>query len=231
MLKIFRPIQSNYLGQGFGENKACVNDAGQVLTKTGLTCPVGYKGLYESVGMLGHNGEDWNAWRGEPIYHAGNFEGIADISEDAKGGIGVDIFSTEEVGLAPVARVLGLDSVPAKAFVKIRYWHLKSVAVPDKSLVKPGQIIGYADNTGLSSGDHLHWSLRLTEGLPGRDSSWRTLNTENGYTGSIDFRPWFTNTFVLDLPRIEGELVKAQLTLIDLLKKMIFELTQRIRSR
>lgn len=172
----------------------CIGHTGKVVSKwpwsnTG-TCPAGYKDLYKSLGMDGHNGEDWSLWYGEPVYHAGDFDGVAKTEVDKSGGIGVD--------------VIGDD-------YKLRYWHLKAVAVYDGKKIQMGDLIGYGDSTGLSSGNHLHWSLKKV------NSSGRTLNKDNGFLGAIDFRPYFENTFVLDVLDIRAK----QLRVIDLLHQVI----------
>lgn len=41
------------------------------------------------------------------------------------------------------------------------YWHQSSIAVQEGQLVQPGDLIGYIGDTGLVTGPHLHWELRL----------------------------------------------------------------------
>jgi murein DD-endopeptidase MepM/ murein hydrolase activator NlpD len=41
------------------------------------------------------------------------------------------------------------------------YWHLSGLAVPAGQEVKPGDLIGYLGDTGLVTGPHLHWEMRL----------------------------------------------------------------------
>ena len=41
------------------------------------------------------------------------------------------------------------------------YWHLSSIKVKPGQMVKPGDLIGLVGTTGLSTGDHLHWELRI----------------------------------------------------------------------
>jgi len=200
-MTIYRPIKTNRLNQSFGDSKVCVTRLGKVISKYPHTnegvCPLGTKDLYESLGMKGHSGEDWALYRGEPVYHAGDFIGKAKTEVDKHGGIGVDVQNDK---------------------FKIRYWHLQKVAVYDGQTINPGQIIGYGDSTGLSSGDHLHWSLKEVE-------NGRTKNKDNGYYGAIDFRPYFVNEFVVDALGVEAQkiailkqLVKAYTELIALLK-------------
>lgn len=41
------------------------------------------------------------------------------------------------------------------------YWHLESLAVKAGERVVPGQVMGAVGSTGLSTGPHLHWELRV----------------------------------------------------------------------
>jgi murein DD-endopeptidase MepM/ murein hydrolase activator NlpD len=41
------------------------------------------------------------------------------------------------------------------------YWHMSQINVQPGDLVKPGQVIGRVGNTGLSTGAHLHWEMRI----------------------------------------------------------------------
>jgi murein DD-endopeptidase MepM/ murein hydrolase activator NlpD len=41
------------------------------------------------------------------------------------------------------------------------YWHQSQIAVRVGQRVQPGDLIGYIGDTGLVTGPHLHWELRL----------------------------------------------------------------------
>jgi len=51
------------------------------------------------------------------------------------------------------------------------YWHLSSIAVKPGQWVKPGDVIGMVGTTGLSTGSHLHWELRV-HGVPVNPLVW-----------------------------------------------------------
>ena len=42
------------------------------------------------------------------------------------------------------------------------YWHMSELKVEVGQAVAPGDVLGLVGNTGLSTGAHLHWELRLT---------------------------------------------------------------------
>lgn len=213
---IYRPLKSDRLTQGFGENKACVNNQNKVLTKIGETCPSGYVPLYQKFGLKGHNGRDNYCWRGEPIY----FPVALDIGWKVKtevdnaGGIGVDVISQKEIFISnPNNDIEGLVNNREDGyygFIKLKFWHLQSVAVHDGQTIKFGDLIGYGDSTGLSSGDHLHWSIKMC------DIMGRATNNWNGYTGAFDDTKFYDNQFCLDILNI-----KYQLTLIQHIMKLL----------
>jgi murein DD-endopeptidase MepM/ murein hydrolase activator NlpD len=41
------------------------------------------------------------------------------------------------------------------------YWHLNQITVIEGQEVQQGELIGYLGNTGLVTGPHLHWEMRL----------------------------------------------------------------------
>ena len=45
------------------------------------------------------------------------------------------------------------------------YWHLNHISVQVGEVVPPGHPIGHVGNTGISTGSHLHWEVRV-QGIP-----------------------------------------------------------------
>lgn len=213
-MKIYRPVKTNQKLQNFGDNLACakVDPAGQIRepfqvigTSTANVCPVGYKPFYPLIRMKGHNGEDWKAFRGEPVFFSTEIPGIdwqAATEVDEGGGIGVRVRSVQPVPLdhlPPQAK--GSLNMIQTQYAKLKgvrlqflFWHLQKVDVYDKKPIKFGDRIGWADSTGASSGDHLHWSMKVSD-----EFSWYTIDSDNGYSGALDFTDWFENQFVLDV--------------------------------
>ena len=112
---------------------------------------------YTKFGMLGHNGLDYGLPTGTPILapHGGR---IIEATNDPTGyGLYVKIENNVE------------GSVLA---------HLRNFAVKVGDQVAESQVIGYSDNTGNSTGPHLHWGYYK---FP--------RNRQNGYAGFIDQAP------------------------------------------
>jgi len=138
--------------------------------------------LYTAQGMKGHNGIDCLAYRGQPVYAA--HDGICYPEIDNAGGNGVVIRSLVPYTLA--SEVL---------FIKTIYWHLlkDNAVVTTGQQVKTGELIGYADNTGISTGDHLHFGLK-PQAQNELDFAWYNTKQTNGYFGAIDPMPYFDTT-------------------------------------
>lgn len=224
-MEIYRPVKTNRKTQAFSESRACSKIGVrpfQVVNKRNGKCPIGYESFYEALNMKGHNGEDWHTWHGEPIYFPvkADTTWYAKTEVDSDGGIGVDVISKSPV-------------LEDGSYVKFRFWHLKNPAVYDGQIISFGQLIGFADNTGSSSGDHLHWSMKIV------DKNGNTLNKDNGYYGAVDFSPWFSNEFALDRlvtphdkptkKELEQKLSTAYTQLASLLKQLSVALLTKFR--
>jgi hypothetical protein len=128
--------------------------------------------MYAPLGLIGHNGLDWPTSTGTEVY--ASHDGLLEYTEDSiiisgfNRGRGVTVTNTE---------------------CKTVYWHLMDSIVPlnGTKQVSTGDLIGHADNTGFSTGPHLHYGLKLLE-------NGNVLNRNNGYDGAVDPTPylvWF----------------------------------------
>lgn len=143
--------------------------------------------LYTGVTTNGrHNGLDMRAPDGTHVYasHDGR---VTFAGYDGGGGLGIVIRTNEEVEF--------LDG--SISFGKSLYWHLKkdSLLVTGGQQVVKGQHIADADNTGLSTGSHLHFGLKpISKG----ENDWTWYNTEqsNGYMGAVDPVPYLVDKFI-----------------------------------
>lgn len=173
--------------------------------------------MYTNMGMRGHNGLDYRTYHGQPVY--ASHDGYASYQVDSGGGHGVVIISDKEY------EVNGETS-----HIKSIYWHLvdplkepkfKSPIADKTGFVKveSGDLIGYADNTGMSTGTHLHFGLKTV--AKGEDQwVWYNTNQNNGYFGCIDPQPFFNGS-----TQVQIENLKKQVTLltaiVELLKKLL----------
>jgi murein DD-endopeptidase MepM/ murein hydrolase activator NlpD len=97
------------------------------------------------------------SYNGGPV---ASFHGGADFG----GGVGVPIY-------APAAGAVVLaDSLTVRGNAMLidhgvglfsGYWHMSQLAVTTGQQVQPGDLLGYMGDTGLVTGPHLHWELRL----------------------------------------------------------------------
>lgn len=160
-LELWYPIKKPIVTQVFGVNGKWYQDHG--------------------IDIRGHNGIDFMAYHGQPIRAA--HDGVVIFSGvDDRSGEGIELVSTEKFNIGGI-----------NANAKTIYWHMekggRNVQVGD--VVKTGQVLGYADSTGLSTGDHLHFGLK-------RVILWNvgigatTLDPDNGYLGAIDPTPYWS---------------------------------------
>jgi len=185
------------------------------MTKLRLYIPVkpyglnqGFGGNYDSYkqfGIKGHNGLDLRASHGQPVYAA--HDGICYPEIDSSGGNGVVIRTNDH-----------FDYEDKQAYFRTIYWHL----IQDDAIVKTGQqvkagdLIGYADSTGYSSGDHLHFGLKPEDWDP-KDWQFFNLEYDNGYKGAIDPTPYMCDIFAEDV----NKMLLLLLSLKDALVKLL----------
>lgn len=180
--------------------------------------------VYTQEGMLGHNGIDFMASHGQPVY--ASHDGLASFQIDDSGGHGVVLITNE-----------AFDYGVSQAYFKTIYWHLCDglkepkfqSPIADKTgfvPVKCGDLIGYADSTGASTGDHLHFGLKPV--AQGENwGTWYNVSQNNGYFGAIDPYPYFEDV-EKKVDEITGQIEKTQLSLIGVLKKYIDYLKGRL---
>ena len=182
---IYQPLRPFIIGQHFGDSQACVKDFGLSSQKISGsfpdgTCPVGYEKLYPKFGMKGHNGVDLFAGE-QPVYAAMDGVIVEQQSVPAR-GLGLGILSHEQY-----------DFPEGKHYLKLRYWHLKSFTRNVGDTVRVGDILGITDNTGYSSGNHLHFEGQLMDKDKGGHPF--VINKDNGYSGGVNIEPYFNGVF------------------------------------
>jgi murein DD-endopeptidase MepM/ murein hydrolase activator NlpD len=173
---------------------ACISneDNKTILVKQNHSvCPVSFRSLYSN--MNGHNGLDIPAKRWQPIYAAQSGR-VDEVCTEVARGLGVGVRT-----LAPNGK-----------WYRHRYWHLIAIDVESGDELNTGDLIGYADSTGFSSGDHLHFELKEVD----RDG--RVLNQGNGYFGAVDPLPFMENKFALEIKGIVStiSLIREKLAIL-----------------
>ncbi len=132
-----------------------------------------------------------------PVYSPIN--GRAYFQIDPGGGHGVVIISDDQY-----------DYLDATAQFKVILWHFcDSLKEPQYrspieqyfsgTQVKIGDLVGYADSTGASTGDHLHFGLKPVA-VGEAQNTWYNIEQNNGYMGAINPFPYFDPA--LNLPPI-----------------------------
>lgn len=172
-LRLYYPVKPFFLNQGFGDTSFLSYYANN------------------GVNFKGHNGWDFQAKHGQPVYAP--HDGICYPEVDSRQGQGVNLITREQFdynGKGP-------------CYFKSVLWHLTDddAVVHAGQIVKAGDLIGYADSTGLSTADHLHYGLKpcnYTE--PGGDyKKLYNLEEGNGYYGAIDPKPYWNGLYAQDI--------------------------------
>lgn len=146
---------------------------------------------YSRFGMKGHNGLDIAVSRGTAIL------------APTKGFIGAVANPSDEQVSKGYGRDIRLVShSQGNIYYDHVFGHLLKVLVKDGQEVEEGDIIGLVDSTGFSTGDHLHYGIRMLE-LNGQGAKayqtylgkqYAIFDYDNGYFGYIDPAPFFENT-------------------------------------
>mgnify|MGYP001590134530 CR=1 FL=1 len=120
--------------------------------------------VYKQFGMKGHNGLDFGIPNGTLILAIGDGKVLACGDQGAKVGYG---------------KYIKIQHAAHQSY----YAHLQEFLVKVGDTVSAGQKIAKSDNTGFSTGAHLHLVIKQT------DASGNVLNAGNGFGGAIDPLP------------------------------------------
>jgi hypothetical protein len=96
------------------------------------------------------------------------------VGEDIAAPTGTEIRATNDgvvrlAGMYPIKG--GLTVIDHGAGVTSRYYHQSQLRVAAGDVVRRGQVIGEVGSTGLSTGPHLHWEMRV-QGQPTDPLAW-----------------------------------------------------------
>jgi hypothetical protein len=163
---------------------------------------------YSIFGLKGHNGIDWVCYLGEPIYWDCDCLGyVVSTCNDTTAGVGCEIITEDKDGI-----------------FKHIFWHFKmgGLKVQVGQILESGDLIGYGDSTGYSTGNHLHRGLKKQ--YKDELDRYQTLDTNNGFNGAIDPASYFKNIFIKDCISI----LEQQ---ISLAKKIIEAINNFLKGR
>ncbi len=177
--ELYYPVKPFFITQKFGETS--FND---YYKKNGIT-------------FNGHNGHDLVAHHGDPIY--ASHDGLAYYEVDSAQGHGVVVITKDKY-----------EYKGSMVYFKTIYWHMIDGSkelnfkspfydvrdVANAKEVKAGDIIGYADSTGLSTGDHLHFALKPVNKI---GSAYINFEQDNGYFGAIDQTPYYNGKYAKEI--------------------------------
>lgn len=160
---------------------------------------------YTGLGMKGHNGIDFFALDGLTV-RAAHDGTVTYAGLDGSNGNLVVVKTDEK-----------FDYLSSQSFYKTLYGHLKTgtYKVTAGTKVKAGDLLAQADNTGLSTGSHLHFGLKPVQ-QGEQDWEWVNVVQDNGYNGAIDPMPYFNGYYAENVGK-----VTILLKLIDLYKQLL----------
>ncbi len=118
------------------------------------------KQLYEQNGLKGHDGADFAMPIGTQV-------------------LAVDAGTVSRIADNPYGTTVVIDHPWGRSY----YGHLSVVQVKVGDMVKKDAPIALSGNTGLTTGAHLHFGMKLT-----------TNDVNNGYYGKIDPMPYLTSS-------------------------------------
>src|SRR5579885_3639114 len=106
--------------------------------------------FYAEQGLLGHEGIDFGLPMGTPILSACSGKVIV-ISTDIHRGEGVTVQSDNT-----------FDWNGQQVYFDVTYWHMMDGQIKVKvgDHVETGQLLGLSNNTGQSTGPHLHFQIK-----------------------------------------------------------------------
>lgn len=184
---LLAPVWPYGLNQGFGANLPCSPEGATTPVVTGAdnnTCPPGYSKLYPKLGLpKGHNGLDLKATRWQPVY-APCSGWVSEVSTEVERGLGIGIITD---------RKYWCEETKTESHFHIRLWHHIALDTHKGEFVNVGDLVAYADSTGFSSGDHVHFEIKpvtITKWNQGVPIKWTNPLQSNGFYGAVDPLPY-----------------------------------------
>lgn len=194
---LHKPIRPYIVTQKFGSMGACVDVATgfKVVNSVNGKCPAGYRSLY---GPGGHGGLDLQAKRGTPIYASQNGWVFAIQTEPAFG---------VEVSIITDAKYYFRET-DSFEYAKYRNCHMLGINVKKGQKIMTGDLLGWVDSTGLSSGDHDHIDLKPV--AKNSEGEYYNILQNNGTFGAVDPEPYMSELYALDVRGMLSALSKIR---------------------
>lgn len=159
-MKILSPLQNDAFLNSIQRKPVITQKFGEDFLLQG-------KYYYKSLGLKGHNGIDFRAKVGIPVF--ASFNGIITSGNDGNKGYGLHIkHRGSEVALEAC------------------YAHLSKILVKTGSSVNIGDIIGLSGVSGAATGPHLHFGVRRLQSANTDIWGWSVRDYENGFYGYFD---------------------------------------------
>jgi len=140
--------------------------------------------IYSRFSLLGHNGTDWAIPSETPLYSC--IEGtVTEVGNDP-GGYGIYVkCENEQYG--------------------VLFAHLSRLNVGETQQVQEGTLLGFSDNTGFSTGPHLHLGIFT-----------KPRQTGNGYNGYVDPEPLLEGGEMEEITELKRQIEVLQLRIREL---------------
>lgn len=202
-MRIYRPVLHQEV-QDFGVNLPCVRAGTLTIvadSKNGV-CPPGTTSYYNAIGLKGHNGKDYACPIGTPVYLPVEDDGGTTYtcltSYNEKSGNMLIAVSNNPIALPHPPKEQGAFRQADKEYQKLngklhigfRFAHLASM-IPNGSIIKGGDLIGYTGATGNVSGPHLHFGLAVHQS----GGIGFSVDSDNGYNSCFDFREYYIDAY------------------------------------
>ena len=142
--------------------------------------------IYSRFHLIAHNGCDWAIPSETPLYSC--IEGIVTEVGNDPGGYGIYVkCENDQYG--------------------VLFAHLSRLNVGQTQQVQEGQLLGFSDNTGFSTGPHLHLGIFT-----------KPRQTGNGYNGYVDPEPLLEGGEMEEITELKKKIEVLELRVSELEK-------------
>jgi murein DD-endopeptidase MepM/ murein hydrolase activator NlpD len=166
-----------------------------------------YNPIYQQFGFSRHNGIDIALGTDKKLYAPCDGQIVRIGSQPTGGGNYFGMMTGP------------WDFADGSYRVLLDFLHCESISVQEGQMLKVGDFMAIADNTGFSNGPHTHIQPRRVKfwnGQFGTNLAWTTEDV-NDANNSFDPLPYFGNFYAVDIPHI----TQLQIALVGALQKLL----------